>query len=102
MRGWSASGLRKVGGCPASALEPLAPFSMGENERGAGDCGGAKRTVPRVAPGFGKTEVRRELRPGVRKRLLPVCLGMLDGSFEVAGTRCNFDRRARFSFSRSD
>jgi hypothetical protein len=59
---------------------------MGEDKRGAGDCGGAKRTVPRVVPGFGKTEVRQELRPGVRKRLLPVHLGMLDGSFEVAGT----------------
>jgi hypothetical protein len=60
--------------------------TMGEGERGAGDCGGAKGMVPRVIPGFGKTEVCRELRPGVRKRLLPVRLGKLDGSFEVAGT----------------
>ena len=86
MRDWSASGLREVGNCPASALGPLTSFCMGENKRGAGSCRGAKGIIPRVAPGFGKTEVRRELRTGVQKLPLPVCLGMLDDSFEVAGT----------------
>ena len=72
MRGWSASGLSEVGSCSASALGPHVPFSMDENKRGAEGCRGAKGMVPRALPGFGKTEIRRELRPGVQKRLLPV------------------------------
>ena len=82
MRGCRASGQREVvGSCPASALGPLTSSVMGESERG---CAGAKRMVPRVIPRFGKTEVWRELQPGVWKWLSH--LGMLDGSFGVAGS----------------
>lgn len=78
MRGWRASGVREDG---SSAFKLGLPTS---STMGAGDCasGGAKGMVPRVIPRLRKTEVCRELR----KWPLPVRLGMLDGSFEVAGT----------------
>ena len=85
MRGWSVLRLKEAGSRPASALGWLTSFSMGEGGRGADGCGGAKGTVPRVIPAFGKAEVRRDLRTGARGPL-PACLDILDGPFEIAGT----------------